>query len=122
MNSLPAQQKGASAIGTLIILLLVGYAVYVGIQYMPIMIESKSIDTMLNNVKDAHKTDPINNAEEARSKVISLLQINEMNDMTENFSVKQNSDGITIEFNYDRGLNLVYKKTALHYAKTLRLN
>ncbi len=57
-----------------------------------------------------------------RSKVISLLQINEMNDMTENFSVKQNSDGITIEFSYDRELNLVYKKTALHYEKTLRLN
>ncbi len=122
MNRLPAQQRGASGIVTLIILLLLGYAVYIGIQYMPIMIESKSIDTMLSNVQDAHKTDPINSVEEARSKVINMLQMNEMNDMTENVKVKQSNGGITIEINYDRGLNLVYKKTALHYGKSLRLN
>lgn len=122
MNRLPAQQKGASAIVTLIILVLLGYAVYIGIQYTPIMIESKSIDTMLSNVQDAHKIDPIDSVEEARSRVISLLQINEMNDMTEIVKVKQNNGGITIGFSYGRDLNLLYKMKTIHYEKTLRLN
>ena len=49
MNKLPAQQKGASAIVTLIILALLAYGVYVGIQYVPQAIESKSVDSVLNS-------------------------------------------------------------------------
>jgi hypothetical protein len=122
MSRLPAKQKGASAIVTLIILVLLGYVVYVGIQYMPQMIESKSIDSMLNTVRDAHQTEPIESVEEAKSRVINLLQINEMNDMTDSFTVKQKDGGIVIEFNYDRKLDLIYKVKPMHHEKTLRLN
>ena len=122
MNSLPAKQKGASAIVTLIILVILGYAVYIGIQYVPQMIESKSIDSILSNVRDAHKTDRIDSVEEARQRVINLLQINEMNDMTDSFDVRQRDGKITITFSYDRQLNLVYETKPMHYEKTLSLN
>lgn len=122
MNRLPARQKGASAIFTLIVLVLLGYGVYIGIQYVPYMIESKSIDSVLSNVKDAHQKDRIDSVEEAKSRVISLLQINEMNDMTDSLDVKQWDGKITITFIYDRKLNLIYKTKPMHYEKTLSLN
>lgn len=122
MNSLPAKQKGASAIVTLIILVVLGYGVYIGIQYVPQMIESKSIDSILGNVKDAHKNDRIDSVEEARQRVINLLQINEMNDMTDSFDVKQRDGKVIITFNYDRELNLIYETKPMHYEKTLSLN
>lgn len=122
MNRLPAQQRGASAIFTLIILVVLGYAVYIGIQYVPQMIESKSIDSMLSVVDDAHKKDSIESVEEARTRVISLLQINEMNDMTDSFDVRQRDGKIMITFSYDRELNLVYKTQPMHYEKILSLN
>jgi len=122
MNKLPAQQKGASAIVTIIILAILGFAAYVGIQYVPQVIESKAIDSILKSVDNANKTDRIDSVEAAKTKVISLLQINEMNDMTDSFSVKQLDGAITITFSYDRELNLLYKTRLMHYEKTLRLN
>ena len=122
MNKLPARQKGASAIGTIIILALLGYGAYIGIQYVPQMIESKSIDSILRSVKDAQNTDPIDDVEDARAMVIRLLQVNEMNDMTDSFSVNERGGKITIAFKYDRELNLGYKKRPMHYEKTLVLN
>ncbi len=121
MNSLPAQQKGASVIGTIIILALLGYAAYIGMQYVPQVIESKAIDSILRTVKDAQSTDPVESVEDAKTKVISLLQINEMNDMTDSFDVKERDGSITITFSYDRQLNLGYKQKPMHYEKTLVL-
>jgi hypothetical protein len=121
MNKLPAQQRGASIIVTIIFLAVLGFAVYVGMQYVPQMIESKSIDSMLTTIKEAQNTDPVTSVEEANMKVISLLQINEMNDMKDSFKVKEREGRITIVFSYDRELNLVYKKRPMHYEKTLTL-
>lgn len=122
MNKLPAKQKGASAIVTIIVLAVLGFAAYVGIQYVPQVIESKAIDSILKSVDSANKTDRIDSVEAAKSKVISLLQINEMNDMTDSFTVKQINGGLTIEFSYDREIDLIYKQRPMHYEKTLKLN
>jgi hypothetical protein len=121
MQRLPARQKGASFIGTVILLALLGYAVYVGIQYVPQMIESKSIDSILGTVRDENKNDPITSVEDANAMVIRLLQVNEMNDMTDSFKVRMREDHIVIEFSYDRKLDLLYKVKPMHYEKTLRL-
>ena len=122
MNTLPNQQKGASAIFTIILLAVLGYAVYIGIQYVPQAVESKSIDSILNSVKTEHKTNPVSTESEAASRVIKLLQVNEMNDMTDSFSVKRRSGVTTITFKYDRELNLIFKKHAMHYQKSLALD
>jgi len=122
MNKLPAQQKGASAIVTIIFLVALGFAAYVGIQYVPQAIEFKAIGSILSTVKDAQKNDPLTSVEEARTKVIGLLQINEMNDMAKSFTVQQSAGKITIKFSYDRELDLIYKVKPMHYEKTLNLN
>ncbi|MDX2480126.1 MAG: hypothetical protein QNK24_07300, partial [Desulfuromusa sp.] len=78
MNRLSSRQKGASAIGNIIFLVALGFAVYLGIQYAPQAIESKSIDSILDTIKDRHQVDPVTDANDARTRLIKLLQINEM--------------------------------------------
>lgn len=122
MNRFPAQQKGVSAFGTIIMLAILGFAVYVGIQYAPQFIESKSIDSILKTIDVTQKTTPINTAQAAKARLISLLQINELNDMTDSFTVKERNGRVTIVFSYDRELNLGFKKHPMHYEKMLILN
>ena len=121
MNKLPNQQKGASAIAVLLFLLLLGYAVYIGIQYVPQAIEARAIDSILTNLKSENKMDRITDEQEVKSKVTRLLQINEMNDMTKSFKVRRVSGGLTVTFSYDRELNLGFKKHPMHYEKILVL-
>lgn len=121
MHRLPKRQKGASAIATIIFLALLGYGVYIGIQYVPHAIESKAIDSILSSIQTDNNTDRITDEQEAKSKVIKLLQINEMNDMTNSFKVKTVRGAVTINFSYDRELNLVFKKRLMHYEKSLVL-
>jgi len=121
MNKLPAQQKGASAIVTIIILAAFAYAVYVGIQYVPQAIESRSVDSVLESVETDQKTNPATTEYDARAKVIRYLQINEMNDMVKNVSVNEFGGKTTIKIAYDRELNLMFKTHQMHHEKTLVL-
>ena len=121
MNNLPVQQRGASIIGTIIMLAILGYGVFVGFQYVPQAIESRSLDSILETVDSASKTGSIDSPQAAQEKVISLLQINEMNDMADDFKVTDRDGRITVTFNYDRELNLLYKVQPMHYKKTVVL-
>ena len=122
MNKLPVQQKGASAIGNIIILVVLGFAAYIGIQYAPQLIESKSIDSILKTMENSQNTDRITTVADARTKLVNLLQINEMNDMTDNFTVEKSDGGIMVSCSYDRELNLVFKTQPIKYRKKLRLH
>ncbi len=121
MNRLSSQQKGASAIGNIIILVALGFAAYLGIQYVPQAIESKSIDSILKTIENTQRTNPATTVMDARTKLINLLQINEMNDMAGNFNVEKSDGAIVISCSYDRELNLIYKKQPIEYRKKLRL-
>ncbi len=121
MKTLPAKQKGASAIATIIVLALLAYGVYLGIQYVPQAIESRTIDSIFTSVNKDHKMDPIRSADEAKSKVAKMLQVNEMNDMAKNVKVKQIAGTITIKVKYERELNLGFKTKPMPYEKTLVL-
>ena len=72
MNKLPIQQKGASAIVTIIFLAVLGYAVYVGIQYVPQAIESRSVDSILNTVETDQRANPVSTENDAKTKVIDV--------------------------------------------------
>ena len=121
MNKLPKQQRGASAIGTIIMLAVLGYAAFIGFQYVPQAIESRSIDSILKTVDSANKTGSINSVQAAQERVVSLLQINEMNDMADDFTVTEQDGGINITFSYDRELNLLYKVQPMPYKKIMIL-
>jgi hypothetical protein len=121
MNNLPAQQRGASAIGTIIMLAILGYGVFIGFQYVPQAIESRSIDSILQTVDSANKSGSINSVQAAQERVISLLQVNEMNDMADAFTVTERDGRITVTFSYERELNLLYKIQPMPYKKIMIL-
>jgi hypothetical protein len=122
MNKLPRRQKGASIISTIITVAVLGYGVYIGIQYVPQAIESNSVSSILSSMKDSQISNPVTSTQAASAKVIKLLQINEMNDMTDSFVVERRDDKIVVRFSYDRELNLGYKIQAIHYDKSVSLN
>lgn len=121
MNNLPVQQRGASFIGTIILLAILGYGVFIGFQYVPQAIESRSIDSILQTVDSANRSGSINSPQAAQEKVISLLQVNEMNDMVDDFTVTERDGRITVTFSYDRELNLLYKVQSMPYKKIMIL-
>ncbi|MFC1777208.1 hypothetical protein ACFL3I_07690 [Pseudomonadota bacterium] len=121
MKNLPAKQKGASAIFTFIVLALLAYGIYLGIQYVPQAIESRAIDSIFATIDQEHRMDRLRSADEAKTKVVKMLQVNEMNEMAKNVSVKRFSDTITIKVIYERELNLGYKTKPMPYEKTLVL-
>jgi len=122
MKKFPNQQTGASLIATIITLAVLGYGIYVGTQYVPQMVESKSIGSILTSIETDHRIDPITSGHAAKEKVVKLLQINEMNDMVRNLKVRDRSGTITITFSYERELNLGYEKKKIHYevSRTLK--
>lgn len=114
-------QRGGSPIVTLLIIALIGYVIFVSIQYAPQWMESRAVQSILDDVNQAHTSFPINDAVEARGKVIKLLQVNEMNDMTNKFKVSNSNGRIVISFSYERELNLLFEKRVIHYEQSTYL-
>lgn len=121
MKNLPAKQKGASAVVTVIVLALLAYGVYLGIQYVPQAIESRAVDSIFSTIEKDHRMEPIRSEAEAKNKVVKMLQVNEMNDMAKNVSVKRIAGATTLKVKYERELNLGYKVKPMIYEKTLVL-
>ena len=122
MTRSPGRQKGASAVATVITLAVLAYAVFVGFQYAPLFIESKSIDSVLRTMKSSQDTDPVTSESTAKAKITNLLAINQMTEMTKSLSVREFSGKITIKFSYERELDLGFKKQPMVYEKLLVLN
>lgn len=121
MNISARRQNGGSTIVTLMVLTIVGFGVYLGIQYVPQYVEARSIQSILDNMSTDQKTDPVSNAGEAREKVVRMLQINEMNGLTNSFKTTSKSGVIDIRFSYERELNLIYKIHPVRYEMSVQL-
>jgi len=120
MKKLPGKQKGASTIVTIIILAAFAYGAYIGIQYVPQAIESNTIDSILDGVESTQRGSPSVMA--VREQITKMLQLNEMNDMTNSFSVESTGGIVTVTFSYERELNMGYKIKPMHYEKSRSLN
>ncbi len=121
MSTAGQGQRGRSIISILILLALIAYGVFVGMQYVPQFIESQSIGSILYSLKDTQHSEPVESIDEVRAKVIRMLQMNNMDDMTNKFLVTNELDGFTVTFDYDRQLDLLYKKKKMHYVKSVHL-
>ena len=115
------KQRGGSIISTLITLVILAYGVFIGIQYVPQLLESHSIDTILDRMRDTQVADPAKTANDANMKVVRMLQINEMDYMTNNFKVENQDGMLLIIFDYERELNLVFKTLPINHHKTMLL-
>ncbi len=114
-------QRGGSAISTAITLAVVAYLLFVGIQYVPQLIESGSIDSILESLEKNQQTDPAKSAGAVQGRINSLLDTNMMNDKRDVFSVRQNGNTVIVDVSYDRELNLLFDTRTMPYRKTITL-
>ena len=119
--NIQSKQKGASAIVFIIVLAIFAYAVYVGLQYIPQRIESGSVDSILDSISANHKTTPVQNVSEILSAITRQLNVNQMDDMKDNFKVSKYRGTYIIKVNYERELNLGYETKTIQYEKTRTL-
>lgn len=115
------QQRGGSGIGFIIMLAIIAYGVYVGLQYVPQYIESATVGTVLDNVGAIHKEAPFPDVGAVRDAIDKQLYINERNDLLENFTVVPNRGGYLVTVQYQRDLDLLFTKKPIPYEKTLTL-
>lgn len=121
MNISQKEQRGGSAIIPIIILAIIGFGAYLGIQYLPQYIEASTVDTILGNIEKANAKTPLNGVKGIQNVIDKQLNINQMNDLKDNFKVKQDGEMYTVKVSYERELNLIYKKKAVKYEKSITL-
>ena len=113
-------QRG-SVLSTLLILAVLAYGVYVVFQYVPLYIESSSVDSILSSIQGTHRSEPFNSVSEVERKIDDLLNINQIREMREYFKVDTYLDEIRIDVTYNRDLNLLFQQRKIRYEKQLML-
>ena len=113
-------QEGSALSGLLIVAVL-AYGVFIAIQYVPLHVESSTVDSVLSSIQGSHKAQPITSVSEAERKIDALLNVNEIRDMKEYFKVSDYRGEILIDVTYNRDLNLLFQTRAIRYEKSLVL-
>ena len=114
-------QHGASTIGLIIILAIIGAGAYIGLQYLPQYIECGTVDSILSNIEKAHEKTPATSVKNIRDIIDKQLNMNQMDDIRDNFTVTQDGEMYIVKVSYERELNLIYEKKPMKYEKTLTL-
>jgi len=114
------RQRG-SVFGLLIGLVVLGYAVYIGIQYVPILIEETAVDSILDSIATNNRSAPATSTQDVQSSINKQLNLNQMDEMRQYFNVTRNGDQFTIHVMYERELDLLFDKKTLSYTKSKKL-
>lgn len=119
--SMQTRQQGGSAIGLIIFLAILGYGVFVGLQWVPQWIESNTVTTVLDNIVEKHSKQPFGDTKAVKSAIENQLFINEMEDLLSSFKVTQYRGDLIIKVSFERELNLLYEKKLMPFEKTVTL-
>jgi hypothetical protein len=122
MASIRKKKKGGSTIISLIITLsIIGLSVYLIIQYIPQHMESNTVDSILLKIEQEHRLGRVRSEYELWESINRQLNVNGANDLKASFEVTQSGGGYIIRVNYEREMNLIYKKKSMKYNKILTL-
>ena len=121
MNPTPQKQHGGSAIGTIIVLAIIGVGIFLGMQYIPQYMEAGKIDTVLTSIDEAAAKQPVKSAKEVGMMIDKRLQVNNMKDLKDLFVVTETNGKVTVNVDYERDLNLLYEVRKMPYKKELVL-
>ena len=114
-------QRGASSLILIIVLALLGAGVYIGLQYLPTYIEAGTVDSILDNVEKAYDKSADNSVKSIQDRIDKQLNVNQLNDLKENFKVTQDDEEYIIKVSYERELNLIYTRKPVKYERTVIL-
>jgi len=121
MNAFQKKQQGASTVAVIIILAFIGAVVYLGLQYIPQFIEADSVDSILGNIETAHEESPFTSINAIQQIIDQQLNINQMEDLRDNFKVTDNDNAYLVKVSYERELNLIYTRKTILHDKTVTL-
>jgi hypothetical protein len=121
MKTSQRMQHGASALGIIIFLAIFGAGAYIGLQYLPQYFECGTVDSILSNIEKANEKTPVTSVKNIRNMIDKQLNMNQMDDMQDDFTVTQDGEKYIVKVSYERELNLIYEKKPMKYEKTLTL-
>jgi hypothetical protein len=121
MKTHPCRQHGGSLIVTLIILAIIGVGVFITLQYVPQYMETSTVDNILDTVEQEHVDKAFTSTRAISESIANKMNINDMNDMMQNVSVKEIDGGYEVNVYYERELNLLYEKKTIAYDRTIDL-
>jgi hypothetical protein len=113
---------GGSAIGLVISLAILGYGIFVGIQYVPQYIESTTVDAILESLTDTHRKEPFSDTGAIHGAIDNQLYINQMGAMKKDFSIIPSRGSYIVTVRYERELNLLYAKKQIQHEKSVTLD
>jgi len=113
------RQTGGSVIGNIFLLAVLAYAIFLGVQWVPQLLESGTVTSILNNVKENYRIDTDTGVGGIESAIAKQLDVNSMLDLQDSFSVKQNGKSYLVTSSYERELNLLFGKKSLKYEKKI---
>jgi len=115
-------QRGGSAVGLVLTLALIGYGVFVAIQYVPQHIEWITVSDVLDKVAESNRQHKLTGAEGVWSAIDRQLYINERGDLKEVFTVAPAPNGgFLVNARYERPLNLLFTEKPIAHDKTVEL-
>ena len=114
-------QRGASAIVVLLVLAVLGLGVFFALQLVPPDMGSSQVEPILESVQRGYDEAPVSSVREVQELISRRLDINEMQDLRDAFTVKRKDRGFEITVSYERTLDLIYEQRPMPYHKTLVL-
>ncbi|MGB5179513.1 MAG: DUF4845 domain-containing protein, partial [Gammaproteobacteria bacterium] len=94
---------------------------YIGLQYIPQYIECGTVDSILESLEKANKETPFNSVKDIQDRIGKQLEMNQMDDLRDNFKVTQDGEMYIVRVSYERELNLIYKRKPMKYEKVIPL-
>jgi hypothetical protein len=114
-------QRGASTLGTIILLGVLGYGVFIGLQYIPQKIEDLSVDSVLDSIETIQQQNPSAGVRNVEATLDRLLNTNNLQHLRSNFKVYQSGKDIIVTASREWKLNLIYTEHVMKYEKTRTL-
>jgi len=108
-------------ISNVIFLAIVGYGVFLGLQYVPQKIENMSIDSILASVKSIQEQAPSRNVRDVEKTLDQLLNTSELSHLKNNFKVYEDGDGINVTVSREWVLNMIYQEKKITYERKVAL-
>ena len=121
MNGMQKTQQGISTFGFLFLVAIFAAGGYIGLQYLPQYIECGTVDSILESIEKAHNETPLGSVKSIEDMIGRQLDINQMDELRENFTVTQDDGAYIVDVSYERELNLVYEKRPMKYEKSITL-
>lgn len=121
MHVMQKREHGASSFTVIVVLALVGAGIYLGLQYIPQLIESGTVDAILSDVKKAHALKPVREVRELDEMIGRSLDVNQLEELRKQFTVTESEDEFIVDVAYARELNLLVTRYPINYKKSLAL-